>query len=77
MFYKEQSSFADDSEKVDARFSSYHVLGGVEIRNGWVATAFEAQYTHAPQSGIGGALQAFHESNLGGLTARIKVLVGR
>ena len=77
MFYKEQSSFADDGEKVDARFSSYHVLGGVEIRNGWVATAFEAQYTHAPQNGIGGALQAFHESNLGGLTARIKVLVGR
>lgn len=77
MFYKERSSFADDSEKVDARFSSYHFLGGIEFRNGWVATAFEAQYTHAPQTGIGGALQAFHESNLGGLTGRIKVLVGR
>ena len=78
MFYKEQSAFADESERVDARFSSVHILGGIEFRNEWVATAFEVQYTRAPQTvGIGGALQAFHESNLGGLVGRVKVLVGR
>jgi hypothetical protein len=78
MFYKERSAFADESERVDARFSSVHVLGGIEFRNEWVATAFEVQYTRAPQSvGIGGALQAFNESNLGGIVGRVKVVVGR
>ncbi len=78
MFYKEQSAFAADGERVDARFSSVHILGGIEFRNEWVATAFEVQYTRAPQTvGIGGALQAFQESNLGGLVGRVKVLVGR
>ena len=78
MFYKEQSAFADESERVDARFSSVHILGGIEFRNEWVATAFEVQYTRAPQTaGIGGAFQAFQESNLGGLVGRVKVLVGR
>ena len=78
MFYKEQSAFAEETERVDVRFSSVHILGGIEFRNEWVATAFEVQYTRAPQPvGIGGAFQAFHESNLGGLAGRVKVLVGR
>ena len=54
------------------------MLGGVEFRNEWVATAFEVQYTRAPHTiGVGGASAAFRETNLGGLVARIKVLVGR
>jgi opacity protein-like surface antigen len=78
VFYKETSSFADATENVDARFTSYQVLGGVEFRNGWVATAFEVQYSRVPNAiGIGGASAAFQESNLGGLGARIKILVGR
>jgi hypothetical protein len=76
--YKEFSDFAEDDENVDETYSSYHVLGGVELRNGWVATAFEAQYTQVPDAlGAGGVSAAFHEDNLGGFTMRVKVLVGR
>jgi hypothetical protein len=43
-----------------------------------VATAFEVQYTRAPGAlGLSGASAAFNESNLGGISGRIKVLVGR
>ena len=78
ILYKETSGFAEASENIDTRFTSYHMLGGVEFRNGWVATAFEAQYSRVPNAiGIGGASAAFQESNLGGLVGRVKVLVGR
>jgi opacity protein-like surface antigen len=78
ILYKETSSFAEASENVDTRFASYHMLGGVEFRNGWVATAFEVQYSRVPNAlGVGGASAAFHESNLGGVVGRVKVLVGR
>jgi opacity protein-like surface antigen len=78
ILYKEASGFADAFENIDTRFSSYHVLGGVEFRNGWVATAFEVQYSRVPNAiGIGGASAAFKESNLGGIVGRVKVLVGR
>lgn len=76
--YKEFSDFAEDDENVDESFNSYHILGGVELRNGWVATAFEAQFTQVPDAlGTGGVSAAFHEDNLGGFTMRVKVLVGR
>jgi len=78
ILYKEDSSFADPSENVDTQFKSYHVLGGVEFRNGWVATAFEVEYSRIPDAiGLAGASAAFHESNLGGIVGRIKILVGR
>jgi hypothetical protein len=78
ILYKEASSFADAAENVDTRFTSYHVLGGVELRNGWVATAFEVEYSRIPGAiGLGGASAAFQESNLGGVVGRIKILVGR
>ena len=78
ILYREQASFTESSENIRAQYASYHVLGGVEFRNEWVATAFELQYTRAPQTiGVGGASAAFQETNLGGVVARIKVLVGR
>ena len=76
--YKEESGFSDPEENVDARFTRYHVLGGIEFRNGWVATAFEAEYARVPNAlGVAGASAAFNESNLGGIVGRVKVLVGR
>jgi hypothetical protein len=76
--YKEESRFADPGENTNTRFKSYHVLGGVELRNGWVATALEVEYSRIPDAiGFGGASAAFQESNLGGVVGRIKVLVGR
>jgi len=78
VLFKEESLAADPSENIRTRFTSYHVVGGVEIRNGWVATAFEIAYSRIPDSiGFGGASAAFQESNLGGVAGRIKILVGR
>jgi len=78
ILYKETSSAADATENVDTAFTSYHMLGGVEFRNGWVATAFEVEYSRIPDAiGLAGASAAFHESNLGGIVGRIKILVGR
>lgn len=78
VLFKEDSLAADPSENIRTRFTSYHVLCGVEFRNGWVATAFEMEYSRIPDAiGFGGASAAFHESNLGGVVGRIKILVGR
>jgi hypothetical protein len=78
VLYKEESGFADDGENIDTRFTRYHVLGGIEVRNNWVATAFEVEYARVPDAiGVGGASAAFDESNLGGIVGRIRVLIGR
>jgi hypothetical protein len=78
VLYKETLAFGDPGEDVDTRSNSYHLLGGVEFRNGWVATAFEFQYSRVPNAlGTAGASAAFGESSLGGLGGRIKILVGR
>ncbi len=78
VLFKEDSLGADPSENIRTHFTSYHVVAGVEFRNGWVATAFEMEYSRIPDAiGFGGASAAFHESNLGGVVGRIKILVGR
>jgi opacity protein-like surface antigen len=78
VLFKEESLAADPGENIQTHFTSYHALAGVEIRNGWVATAFEVEYSRIPDSiGLGGASAAFQESNLGGVVGRIKILVGR
>jgi opacity protein-like surface antigen len=76
---RETSDFADPSENVDERHTSYHALGGVELGvSKWVLTAFEVQYTTVPDAlGMPGVSGEFGETNLGGLTFRVKVLVGR
>jgi len=78
VLFTEESLAADPGENIQTRFTSYHAVAGVEIRNGWVATAFEVEYSRIPDSiGFGGASAAFQESNLGGVVGRIKILVGR
>jgi hypothetical protein len=57
MFYKEQTRLPGTAssgctcrtaspgevvEQVDSQFASYHLLAGIEVRNEWAATAFEA-----------------------------------
>lgn len=78
-FYKETSDFADPSEDLSERFTSYHALAGVEFGGrGPVRTAFEVQFTSVPNAlGTSGASAAFGEHNLGGVQFRIKVLAGR
>lgn len=75
--YTEESQFADPAENVEEHFTGYHVLGGIEWRNGLVATAFEVQYTHVPDAFSSGVASVFNEHNLGGVQARVKILVGR
>ena len=78
VLFKEESVAADPGENIQTRFMSYHAIAGVEFRNGWVATAFEVEYSRIPDSiGVGGASAAFQESNLGGVVGRIRILVGR
>ena len=79
--YEEVSAFAEDSENVDDRFSGYHVLGGAELRLAqWLGAALEAQWTTVPDA-LGddpnSVSRAFNESDLGGVTLRLKVIVGR
>jgi opacity protein-like surface antigen len=77
--FRETSAFADPSEEVDERHTSYHALGGVEFAvSKWVFTAFEAQYTSVPDAlAPSGVAREFEETNLGGMSLRLKVLVGR
>jgi hypothetical protein len=77
--YKETFDFADPSEDVDKKFTSYHALGGVEFpARAWLRVAVEVQFTTVPNSlGASGASAAFKEHNLGGLQLRVKFLAGR
>jgi hypothetical protein len=77
--YKEDSDFADPAENISQRFTSYHVVGGVELDTlRVIKTAFEVQYTTVPDAlGTSGASKSFGENNLGGLQVRVKLLVGR
>jgi opacity protein-like surface antigen len=79
--YKETSEFATDEENVDDRFVGYQVLGGAEFRiMKWIAAAGEAQWTTVPNAlgqNPSAVSTAFDETNLGGGTFRVKVVIGR
>lgn len=75
---KETSEFEDPLEKVDERFTSYHVLAGAEFRTrGWVAGAIEVQYTIVRDALSGGLADIYDEHDLGGFDLRFKIVVGR
>jgi opacity protein-like surface antigen len=78
--YEENSDFAEEAENTRERFRGYHVLGGAEFRLvRWLATAFEAEWSTVPDAlgqdpnSVSGH---FSESDLGGVTYRIKVVIG-
>jgi hypothetical protein len=77
--YKEESGFAADGDNVDTHHVGYLVNGGVEIRlQKWIGVAVDAQYTHVPGIlGEGGISLDAGETDLGGVAARFKVIVGR
>ena len=79
--FEETSRFADGAENVGQRFQGYQILGGAEVRVlRWIGAAFEAQWATVPDA-LGGdpdsVSKAFEETNLGGATVRVKVIVGR
>jgi hypothetical protein len=79
--FEETSPAALDDENVHDTFIGYHAIGGVEVPVWkWIAAAGEIQWTTVPDA-LGqdpnGVSRAFGESNLGGLTARVKIVIGR
>ena len=79
--YEETSAFASDTENVSEIFTGYHALGGAEVRIlRWLGAAGEAQWTTVPDA-VGkdatGVSSQFQETNLGGVTIRAKVVIGR
>ena len=77
--YKETSDFSESSENVDTRHAGYLAVGGAEFRlHRWVGVGVDAQYTHVPGIfGDGGLSKDAGEKDLGGLAARLRVIVGR
>jgi hypothetical protein len=77
--YQETSSFADAGEDIDTRHSGFVVNGGAEFRlHRWIGLAVDVQYSHVPGIlGTAGVSQQAGESDLGGVAARFKLVVGR
>jgi hypothetical protein len=77
--YQETSSFSEAGEDVDTRHSGFVVNGGAEFRlHRWVGLAVDVQYSHIPGIiGTAGVSQQAGESDLGGVAARFKLVVGR
>ena len=77
--YKETSSFSDADGTVDTRRKGYLANVGVEQRlHRWIGVAVDAQYTHIPGIiGTGGISKEANEKDLGGVAARVRVIVGR
>jgi opacity protein-like surface antigen len=77
--FEETSDFADPDENVSERFTSYHGVAGMEYKVArWLFVAGEARYAAVPDAlGAPGIAADFDESDLGGLSVAVKVLVGR
>lgn len=78
---QETSDFAAESENVDETTRGFHVLGGAEFRLArYVGVGGELQWTTVPD-GLGSdpnsVAAAFGESDLGGTSIRLKIVIGR
>lgn len=73
--YHEETDAAHPEERVSERYTSYHLLGGVDVPLGRrVALGVEAAKRWIPDGmGNGGISQEFGESDLGGATLRLRV----
>jgi opacity protein-like surface antigen len=79
--YEETSSFATNGENVKSQKIGYQVLGGAEYRlNPWLGLAGEAEWAMVPDA-LGqdpnGVSAAFNETDLGGGSFRVKIVIGR
>jgi opacity protein-like surface antigen len=77
--FEETSDFADPGENVSDSFTSYHAVGGVEYAaTRWLFVSGEVGYAWVPDAlGAPGIAADFDESDLGGFSVAVKVLVGR
>jgi opacity protein-like surface antigen len=79
--YSETSDFAADDEDVSETHTGFHLLGGAEVRLGELfGIAGEAEWSRVPD-GLGqnptSVSATFDETDLGGVTFRVKFIVGR
>lgn len=79
MMYEEKGDFAGSGDDVSESFNGFHVLGGGEFRlHRLVGLQAEVVWTSiADAIGESGASQVFGETNLGGTSARLKLVIGR
>ena len=77
--YKETSDFSESSENVDTRHTGYLGVAGAELRvHRWVGVGVDVQFTHITGIlGRGGVSKDAGENDLGGIAARVKIMVGR
>ena len=77
--YKETSLFSGSGENVDDRFGGYHLRGGAEFKvMRWLGVAGEFAWTTVPDAiGGGGVSKASTEDDLGGISFRARITVGR
>ena len=79
--YSETSDFAADDENVSETHTGFHLLGGAEFRLGELfGIAGEAEWSRVPDAlgqNPGSASTAFDETDLGGVTFRVKFVIGR
>ncbi len=79
MGYKETSQFSASGEDVDKRFNGFHVMAGGEVRVWqWIGVAGEVSWSRIANAlGTEGMSKEFGETDLGGTTGRVKVVIGR
>jgi opacity protein-like surface antigen len=79
--YQETDEFAEAADEVDERFTGYHVMGGVDIPIlKWLGAAAEVEWARVPDAlgqNPNSVSAAFGETDLGGTTFRVKVVIGR
>jgi opacity protein-like surface antigen len=79
--YSETSDFAADDEDVSETNTGYHLSGGAEVRLGELfGIAGEVEWSRVPDAlgqNPNTVSAAFDETDLGGVTVRVKVVVGR
>jgi opacity protein-like surface antigen len=76
--YEERSPFALPGDDVDTTGTSYHIVGGIEVKvRPWLGIAGEIRYRWVPNLlGEGGTSAALDENDFGGLNAGAGVTVG-
>ena len=80
LIYREASASDDTADNVSGTFASFHVGGGVEVLivKKWLSIAGEFQYRSVPGAlGDDGVSKEFGETNLGGMSLCVKLLIGR
>jgi hypothetical protein len=77
--YAETAEFAGSDDNVGTTHAGFLFIGGAEVRlQKWISAAADAQYTAVPGIlGKGGVSKDVSENDLGGVAARIRVILGR